>query len=188
MVVEEGGAGEEELQVDEVERAVQLRAPEDPTPVEVEEHEATGHIQYRDWYRHCIAGRGIGQPYRTRSKEQKAKSLVPTVAMDYTFMARSEEEDRVKPILVVKDEKTQAVAATFVDAKGATPYAVKFTSNFLKHLGYRKVVMKSDGEHAIVALKESVAKEAGVEYVPEESPVGDHQANGLAENACREVK
>ena len=40
--------------------------PEDPTPAEVEEHEATEHIQYRDWCRHCIAGRGIGQPHRTR--------------------------------------------------------------------------------------------------------------------------
>ena len=49
--------------------------------------------------------------------------------------------------------------------------------------------MKLDSEHAIVALKESAARNAGVEFVPlKESPVGDHQANGLAENACREVK
>ena len=64
-------------------------------------------------------------------EEQKAKSSVPTIAMDYTFMSRhGEEEDRVKPIMVVKNEKTQAVASTFLDAKGATPYAVKFVSNF----------------------------------------------------------
>eukprot|EP00435_Cladocopium_sp_Y103_P014191 s2521_g3.t1 len=80
------------------------------------------------------------------------------------------------------------VAATFVDSKGATPYAVKFAAAFLKNLGYRKVVLKSDGEHSIVALKEAAAREAAIESVPEESPVGDHQANGLVENAIREVK
>jgi len=79
------------------------------------------------------------------------------------------------------------VAATFVDSKGATPYAVKFAAAFL-NLGYRKVVLKWDGERSIMALKEAAAREAAIESVPEESPPGDHQANVLAENAIREVK
>ena len=83
---------------------------------------------------------------------------------------------------------TLAVAATFVDAKGPTPYAVKFMANFIKHLGYRRAVFKSDGEHSIVALKEQAAKEAGVENVPQESQVADHRANGAIENLCREIK
>ena len=73
------------------------------------------------------------------------------------------------------------------DSKGATPYAVKFVANFLKNLGHRKVVLKSDGEPSIVALKEAAAKETSVDWISEESPVGDHQANGLAQNA-KEVK
>ena len=48
--------------------------------------------------------------------------------------------------------------------------------------------MMSDGEHSIVALKKQAAREAGVENVPQESPVGDHRSNRLAENAVREVK
>lgn len=98
------------------------------------------------------------------------------------------EDDRVKPILVIRDERTQCTAASFVDAKGATPYAVKFVSGFIRYLGYRKVVLKSDGEHAIVALKESAAREAAIEMVFEESLVGAHQANGLVDNAFRAVK
>ena len=95
-------------------------------------------------------------------------------------MSRSDEDnDRLRPILVVKDERTQMVAATFVDSKDATPYAVKFAAAFLKNLGYRKVVLKSDGEHSIMALKEAAAREAAIESVPEEPPPGDHQANGL---------
>jgi len=104
-------------------------------------------------------------------------------------MSRSDEDDeRLRPILVVKDKRTQMVAATFVDSKGATPYAVKFAAAFLKNLGYRKVVLKSDGEHSIMALKEAAAREAAIESVPEEPPPGGHQANGLVENAIREVK
>ena len=163
--------------IEEVEESVRpklAKAPEDPTQEEIDEHEATGHVIYRSWCRHCIAGREIGQPHRTRSEEQKARSLVPTVALDYAFMSRSdEEEERAKPILVIKHEKTQMVGATFVPAKGLDPYAVKYTTAFLKSLGYTRVVLKSDGEPAIVALKERATKEAGVEFVSEESPVGD---------------
>ena len=125
----------------------------------------------------------------TRTSEQREQNLVPTVAFDYAFMSRSDKDDeRLRPILVLKDERTQMVAATFVDSKGATPYAVKFAAAFLKNLGYRKVVLKSDGEHSIMALKEAAAREAAIESVPEESPPADHQANGLVETAIREVR
>ena len=134
-------------------------------------------------------GRDLGQRHQTRTSEQREQNLVPTVAFDYAFMSHSDEDDeRLRPILVVKDERTQMVAATFVDSKGVTPYAVKFAAAFLKNLGYRKVVLKSDGEHSIMALKEAAAREAAIESVPEESLPGGHRANGLVENAIREVK
>ena len=175
--------------MEEIERPVQVRSPSDPTAAEVEEHEATGHVQYRTWCKHCVAGRGIGQQHRTREEELRAQDGLPVIASDYTFMSQSGAEDgRAKPILVVKDSRTSSVAATFVDAKGPTPYAVKYFTNFLKSLGYKRVVMQSDGEPSIVALKTAAADAAGIECVPRESPVGEHQANGLVENACKEIK
>ena len=49
--------------------------------------------------------------------------------------------------------------------------------------------MKSDGERSIVALKAAVRMRCGdVEILLQESPVGDHQANGAAEVAVRELK
>ena len=39
--------GSELEEVDEVEKPIRIRAPEGPTPVEIEEHKATGHVQYR---------------------------------------------------------------------------------------------------------------------------------------------
>ena len=63
------------------------------------------------------------------------------ISCDYTFMTvNSEDDGRAKPILVMKDSRTTSVAATFVDAKGPTPYAVKYFSNFLKTLGYKRVL------------------------------------------------
>ena len=50
-----------------------------------------------------------------------------------------------------------------MDSKDATPYAVKFAAAFLKNLGYRKVVLKSDGEHSIMALTEAAAREAAID-------------------------
>ena len=51
---------------------------------------------------------------------------------------------------------------------------MKFAAAFLKNLGYRKVVLKSNGEHPTMALKEAAAREAAIESVPEGSPPGDH--------------
>ena len=48
--------------------------------------------------------------------------------------------------------------------------------------------MKSDNEPAILALKEAVRRESDVEIVMEEVPVADHQANGLVENAVKNVQ
>ena len=143
------------------------RAPEGPSRAEVAEHEATGHVQYRNWCRHCLAGRGLGQQHRSRPEEDKASDELATISCDYIWMTRDGKEGgKTKPILVIRACRTLAVAATFVDAKGPTPYAVKFMANFIKHLGYRRAVFKSDGEHSIVAMKEQAAKEAGVENVP----------------------
>lgn len=119
----------EEVEVEEMARPVQVRAPTDPTPAEVEEHESTGHVQYRTWCRHCVAGRGVGQQHRTREEEARSQDGLPTIACDYTYMtANGEEDERAKPILVIKDSKTWSVAATFVDQKGPTTYAVKYFS------------------------------------------------------------
>ena len=168
---------------------IRIRAPTDPTPEEVEEHESTGHVQYRTWCRHCVAGRGAGQQHRTRDEEARSQDGIPMISCDYTFMTVNGEDDgRAKPILVMKDSRTTSVAATFVDAKGSTPYAVKYFSNFLKTLGYKRVLLQSDGEPSIVALKVQAATAAGVEGVPRESPVGDHQGNGQIEQVCKEIK
>ena len=124
---------------------MRVRSPTDPAPDEVEEHESTGHIQYRSWCRHCVAGRGVGQQHRTRGEQARTQDGMPTITCDYTFMSgggAEQDDERVKPILVIKGSWTSAVAATFVDHKGPTPYAVKYFANFLKMLGYRRILVQ----------------------------------------------
>ena len=128
------------LEEEEVEVAV---------PAIAEEREATGHVQYRSWCRHCLAGRGICQQHRSRPEEAKAGDELAIIACNYTWMTKDGKEDgKARHILVVKDSKTLSIVATFVDAKGPTPYAVKFFANLLHHPIYRCAVMMSDGEHA----------------------------------------
>ena len=143
-------------EVEESERPKLVKLPDTLTQPQVDGHESTGHVVYRDWCRHSVAGRSLGQRHQTRASEQREQNLVPTVAFGYAFMSRSDEDDdRLRPILVMKDERTQMFAATFVDSKGATPYAVKFAAAFLKNLGYRRIVLKSDGEHSITGGQRS---------------------------------
>ncbi len=48
--------------------------------------------------------------------------------------------------------------------------------------------MKSYSEPAVLALKEAVRRETSVEILMEEAPVGDHQANGVAENSVKNLQ
>ena len=55
-------------------------------------------------------------------------------------------------------------------------------------LGYKQIIFRSDNEPAILALKDAVRKECDAEIILEEAPVGDHRANGLVENAVKNVQ
>lgn len=55
----------EEVEVEEMARPVQVRAPTDPTPAEVEEHESTGHGAATVWQEEVLdsnTGRGRKKP------------------------------------------------------------------------------------------------------------------------------
>lgn len=80
------------------------------------------------------------------------------------------------------------VGAHVVPKKGKEAFAIKVLAKDISLLGYPKVILKSDGEPAIVALKDAVKLEVGIEVIKEESPAGDHQANGHVEAAVRHVQ
>eukprot|EP00971_Amphidinium_carterae_P105682 2092810-Amphidinium_carterae.1 len=55
----EGEEGVEERTLAKV-----LKGLDQPTAVEVEQHEAQGHLPYRRWCPQCVSGRGVGQQHR----------------------------------------------------------------------------------------------------------------------------
>ena len=111
---------------------------------------------------------------------------VPFVSTDYFFLGVDEE--RAQPMLVIKDHRSKHVRATSVDAKGPTKFATNFCKEFLNCLGHRKLLLKSDNEPAILALKTSVKKATEeVDIAFQEVAVGDHAANGMIESEVREI-
>ena len=176
----EGEGGEEGQEAD------QVRIYDRPSLEEYEQHCVT-HVPFRPWCDHCVIGRGeAGGHYRRRVDDHRD----PTVHMDYMFLTgRGDgEEDQGMPTIVWKDDRTKIIKARLVPEKGASAYAVKRIAKDMKLLGYHKFIMKSDGEPAIVRLKEAVKGEMEQTIVLEESPVGDSQSNGIAERAIKTVQ
>ncbi len=167
--------------------ALNVKVGKEPPAVskeERDEHEASGHAQYRSWCAHCVAAWGLGNQQRL---VQHARDETPVVSSDFYFMG--EEDETAAPYLAIIDGRSRSVhAVALPDKKATTLSNVRAFASFVKGLGYTRIVNKSDGEPAMVALKTAAAKFAAVEAVPEQSPVGDHKANGAVENAVKEIK
>ena len=128
---------------------------------------ATGHAVHRAWCHACMTARG--QVGRHERQEGAPEGADPVVCLDYGFMMPGEfadgehpeeaeleddEEDVKLPMIVAKDCRMVTYSATSVQKKGSTEQACKWLVSFLKHLGYRRLILQSDGEPSICALKE----------------------------------
>jgi len=183
-----------------------MATPIGPTKKEREQHELT-HVPFRSWCEHCVRGRGRRKVHRRAKKKDKDEELenVTKVYIDFYYNGLREdggaiaddEEAEIKgdsPGIVLYDDKTKAVASWIMSSKSVTKggpndWVPKAISEEISQWGYRnrKVILVSDGEAAVLRLKERITDERDAETVPEESPVGEHQAN-LAENAVRRVR
>ena len=92
------------------------------------------------------------------------------------------------PLVVVKDRKTRIVRARLVPQKGVNGYAVKVVSGIVERLGHLKIILKSDQEPAMLALKDAVRSENRIDIVMEESPEYESKSNGEVERAIQTVQ
>ena len=78
----------------------------------------------------------------------------------------------VMPLLVSRDSESQAILARFVPCKGSgSEYAVTSGAEWIKWLGYRRIVHRSDQEKSIKSVKDETERAlTEVEFVPEEPP------------------
>ena len=120
-----------------------------PSQAELDEHYATGHAAFRSWCAHCVAGRGRASPHVAAPAGE-----LPEVGADYAYLGP---EGAQVTLLVVKDKKTGCLGATQVPSKGVEPYSQAFLVGWLRGLGYKRLVMRSDNERAPLALLRSAA-------------------------------
>ena len=72
--------------------------------------------------------------------------------------------------------------------KGVCAQAIQRLSGEIGKMGHSELILKSDAEPAIVALKQKVRQERPERIVLEESPIKESQSNGAIENAIRQVQ
>ena len=193
-------AGEEHGRKEEGEEGREpkgLSAPQQVSREEREMHELT-HTPYRAWCRHCVKARGRNTPHRTRVEERIAGG-VPKISMDYFFISKVDEQAHNNPLIVMVDEGTGEKYARAVGQKGLgsdaseMDWLIKDMSDELRAWGHPggeggHIILKSDGERAIVAVRDALAKYHGGKVVPESPPRGESQSNGTAEEAGKTVR
>ena len=118
--------------------------------------------------------------------------------MDYFYMHSTVgnfEEDR-SPIILMVNEATGERYARMVARKGVGPeldWVVKDMCEELKTWGHPggsadKLILKSDGEASIVALRDQLARMHGSGTMVETSAKEEHQSNGTAEESVRTIR
>ena len=195
----DGGAREENKDIDaeDVETfmeefgarvPVRVQDPVKPSQAEVEEHMLT-HVPFRSWCEHCVPGRGEDSLHFRNKDEPKELEL----HMDFCSVGDKSRERKIT-ILVARERCTRMTLASATPSKGATEFLAKRLFAFLREVGADKgdLVVRCDQEPAIVAVLGELARHraagGGGRTIPEHSPVGDSQGNGVAEKAIKSVQ
>ena len=136
IAAEAGGKGEVEEETEETRNPKVGRVPQMPTKFEMEEHLPL-HIPYRPWCPVCVAGEGVQNQSRQATPEEKGGCGV-TISMDYCFLSSDDGEEGDPKVLVVHDDKSEALWALAVKAKGiGAPEVSAWVAQKLEEAGYR---------------------------------------------------
>ncbi len=150
----------------------------------MEEHNCT-HIPSQPWCPACVAGKKPNAPHK---RQAEGEHLVPEIGLDYAFL-RESDSDETLTVLVMKDRDSKTIFADVVEMKGrGMKGTVENAVRNIARLGYKKVILCSDQEPAILSLIEAIIAARKEPTIPQSSPVGESQANGLVERAVRSVK
>ena len=192
-----GTAAEPDVEDDEADeegrRPKMLGSPVSMSRQMREEHEVT-HLPYRSWCAHCVSGRGISTGHR-RKKEHDREVETPRIAMDYFYLTGDQEEEKM-PCIIMVNEETGERYSRMVEKKGVGPeieWTLKDMIEELKTWGHHggvqgKIILKTDGEAAIMALRDQLAKMLGTQAIVETSAREQHESNGTAEESVRAVR
>ena len=172
----------------EVAAARTLKTPIGPSKIERENHEST-HLPFRNWCRHCVAGRGVASPH-VKSKE---KGIIDEVAMDYCF-PRGTKEGAPK-VLALRSKRDGTTLSLVVPKKGLPEeWVATRVAKAVEDIGLGnfKIITRSDGEPAMKMLKDAVSRilreRKGGGVIQEDSSKADSASNGFIEKAVQEIE
>ena len=113
-------------------------------------------------------------------------------------MSTKDEEARSNPVIGMIDEKTCGKYARATGRKGAgqagdMDWLIQDMVEELKSWGHTggaggHIILKSDNENAVKALKDAVGKLLGGRVIPENPPKGESQSNGRIEDAGKTIR
>ena len=179
--VGQGGAEEPEVAA-EARAPVATRSPTEPTTKEILQHNIT-HLPYRSWCPHCVRGRGKSAAHKARDVEKEGQ--LPTIAVDYHFLGEKEGDEKCLPCLAARDLTSRMTSDTVVQAKGVNKHVIEHLTDFVDHLGYKRIILRSDQEASIVDLCNAFKTHWSGDVVPERTPVEDSQSNGAIERCIQ---
>ena len=164
--------------------------PAEPTAAERAAHALT-HLPFQPWCDDCVSGKSKESPHRRRSAEEEVSvERLPVVQIDYMFLGREcdelPEESALLTFLVAVDVESGYPFAMQVPRKGMEhgKYALENLDLFLNRLGYDKVILQHDAEHAVGAVAKALQRHLGSARVRVRSaPVKSHQSQGSVESA-----
>ena len=128
---------------------------------EAREKHMLHHANFEPWCEVCVQGQGRDAPHR-KQKEDKKQHIIYS---DYMFFSTSgkevgkEEGMKQKGLITVLTaicKDSQYPFAMVVPAKGAGYYARDALANWIRELGWEKVVIQTDRENAMNKLFERV--------------------------------
>ena len=137
---------------------------------------AVHHADYREWCAHCVAGKGVSHKHSTSDRESRSDTA--EFCLDSAFMTEEEgvgymedigqEDDAgLSPVLVGHSCTTESLWAMVAEAKGATESSLKWAKERIDESGYlgTRVVLKSDQEESIKALKRAIVVKRQAETI-----------------------
>ena len=154
--------------------------PTRPNSEEVAAHDAT-HCPFRSWCPICVEASSKEDPH-PRSSGRDAETGLPIISLDYDLI-----EDKIT-VLIVKDKESSACLAYECTTKGPDDeWVVRQLVKDLESWGRTDIVLKTDGEPAMLALQSAIIKARSHRTVLRNSPAYNPQSNGSAEKGVQDV-
>jgi len=159
-----------------------VKDPGDPTLDEIESHNAGGHNPYRSWCPVCIEGRGKEDPhFKSKEKEKQGK---PVIGLDYKTFGQEGDRDDKATVIVMRCMRTMKSFVHVCLAKGPSDeWIIDQLVRDIDSLGYADIIIKTDGEPALVKVMEAIQKKRKHQTIPQHPPAYDPQSNGAIEKA-----